>query len=48
VLRCGEPPVVARIAEDRLIFDLRTVFVEQDAPLEQRLRELVSRHQQPS
>jgi L-seryl-tRNA(Ser) seleniumtransferase len=30
-LRSGDPPVIARIVEDRLVLDLRTVLPEQDA-----------------
>lgn len=33
-LRRGVPPVVGRIADDRLILDLRTVFPEQDQVIE--------------
>ena len=29
-LRCGDPPVVARIEEDRLLLDLRTVLPEEE------------------
>ncbi len=32
-LRAGDPPVVARIADDRLLLDLRTVLPDQDALL---------------
>jgi L-seryl-tRNA(Ser) seleniumtransferase len=32
-LRAGDPPVVARIEDDRLIFDLRTVFPEEEETL---------------
>jgi L-seryl-tRNA(Ser) seleniumtransferase len=32
-LRACEPPVIARIEDDRLILDLRTVFVEEEAEL---------------
>ena len=32
-LRTGNPPVVARIEEDRLLLDLRTVFPEEEAEL---------------
>jgi L-seryl-tRNA(Ser) seleniumtransferase len=32
-LRAGHPPVVARIEEERLIFDPRTVLPEQEKPL---------------
>ena len=38
-LRAGEPPVVARIEEDRLMVDLRTVFVEEEEMLASRIRE---------
>lgn len=37
-LRTGEPPVLARVADDRLLLDLRTVFPDQDAALELALR----------
>ena len=33
LLRAGEPPVVARIQDDELVLDLRTVFVEQEDAL---------------
>jgi L-seryl-tRNA(Ser) seleniumtransferase len=32
-LRMGDPPVVARIEDDRLVLDPRTVLVEQEATL---------------
>jgi L-seryl-tRNA(Ser) seleniumtransferase len=32
-LRAGDPPVVARIEDDRLMLDLRTVFPEEEAEL---------------
>ena len=32
-LRAGSPPVIARVEEDRLLIDLRTVFPEQDEML---------------
>jgi L-seryl-tRNA(Ser) seleniumtransferase len=32
-LRTGEPPVIARVAEGRVLLDLRTVFPEQDAAI---------------
>ena len=32
-LRCGEPPLIGRIVEGRLLLDLRTVLPEQDALL---------------
>lgn len=32
-LRAADPPVVARIAEGEVVFDLRTVFPEQDAQI---------------
>ncbi len=33
VLRNGDPPVIARIVEDRLVLDLRTVFPEEEETL---------------
>jgi L-seryl-tRNA(Ser) seleniumtransferase len=38
-LRRGDPPVVARVSEGRLLFDLRTVLPEQDASLARRIAE---------
>ena len=32
-LRLGEPPIVARVENDAVVFDLRTVFAEQDRDL---------------
>jgi L-seryl-tRNA(Ser) seleniumtransferase len=32
-LRAGDPPVVARIEDERLIFDLRTVFSSEEETL---------------
>ena len=37
-LRAGNPPVVARIADDRLVLDLRTVLPEEEAELVAALR----------
>jgi L-seryl-tRNA(Ser) seleniumtransferase len=37
-LRAGDPAVVARIEKDRLILDLRTVFLEEEAELAAALR----------
>jgi len=42
-LRAGEPPVVARVVEDRLVLDLRTVFPEQEASLRAALLEAIAR-----
>ena len=42
-LREGNPPVIARIADNRVLLDLRTVLPEQDAVLVQALREVGSR-----
>lgn len=39
-LRASDPPVVARIENDHVVLDLRTVLPEQDAELGQRLSEL--------
>jgi L-seryl-tRNA(Ser) seleniumtransferase len=41
-LRMGNPPVIARIENDRLMLDLRTVFPEEEADLIAALRRLVS------
>jgi L-seryl-tRNA(Ser) seleniumtransferase len=38
-LRAGEPPVIARIEDDRLVLDLRTVLPEEEDLLGQRLSE---------
>jgi L-seryl-tRNA(Ser) seleniumtransferase len=40
-LRAGQPPVVGRVADGRLLLDLRTVFEEQDAPLRDALAALL-------
>lgn len=40
-LRGGQPPVVARIADDRVLLDPRTVLPEQDAILVERLRNVI-------
>jgi L-seryl-tRNA(Ser) seleniumtransferase len=37
--RMAEPPVIARIEEDRLILDLRTVFPEEEEPLARIVRD---------
>jgi L-seryl-tRNA(Ser) seleniumtransferase len=37
-LREGDPPVVARLEEGRLLLDLRTVFAEEEAPLASALK----------
>jgi L-seryl-tRNA(Ser) seleniumtransferase len=39
-LRAGEPPVIARIEDDRVVLDLRTVLEEQDDVLATRLAEV--------
>jgi L-seryl-tRNA(Ser) seleniumtransferase len=39
-LRRGDPPVVARVQEDRVVMDLRTVFAEQDGLILGVLREI--------
>jgi L-seryl-tRNA(Ser) seleniumtransferase len=36
-LRAGDPPVVARVADDRLVLDLRTVRPEEDEALRRSL-----------
>jgi L-seryl-tRNA(Ser) seleniumtransferase len=40
-LRLGSPSVVARVQDDRVVLDLRTVLPEQEAALVARLRELL-------
>jgi L-seryl-tRNA(Ser) seleniumtransferase len=42
-LRSGDPPVIARIEDDRVIIDLRTVFPEEEAGLASALRAVASR-----
>ena len=37
-LREGDPPVVARVEEGRLVLDLQTVFAEEEAALASALR----------
>jgi len=39
-LRLGDPPVIARIEDDRLLLDLRTVFPEEEAALGRALERL--------
>jgi L-seryl-tRNA(Ser) seleniumtransferase len=41
-LRAGDPPVIARIEDDRVLLDLRTVAPEEDAELLARLREVLA------
>ena len=41
-LRAGDPPVIARIQDDRLVIDLRTVLPEEDDELAKRLLALGS------
>jgi L-seryl-tRNA(Ser) seleniumtransferase len=40
-LRQGEPAIIARVREGRLLLDLRTVLPEQDAALADRLSEAI-------
>ncbi len=40
-LRAGEPPVIGRIEDDRLVLDLRTVFPEEDAEIKRALSTLI-------
>jgi L-seryl-tRNA(Ser) seleniumtransferase len=37
-LRAGDPPIVARIEEDRVVLDLRTVFPEEEAELKEGIK----------
>jgi L-seryl-tRNA(Ser) seleniumtransferase len=41
-LRTGDPPVIARVADDRLLLDCRTVLPSQVAPLADALARAVS------
>jgi L-seryl-tRNA(Ser) seleniumtransferase len=41
-LRSGDPPVVARIQDDRLVLDLRTVLREEEHDLARRLQEVAT------
>jgi L-seryl-tRNA(Ser) seleniumtransferase len=41
-LRAGDPPVIARIEDDRVLLDLRTVAPEEDAELLARLRNVLA------
>jgi L-seryl-tRNA(Ser) seleniumtransferase len=43
LLRAGDPPVVARIEDDRLVIDLRTVLREEEDDLGRRLHQLRSK-----
>ena len=43
-LRSGDPPVVARIEDERLLLDLRTVLPGQDEALSARLRQMQADH----
>ncbi len=40
-LRSNEPPVIARISEEKLLLDLRTVFADEDAVIAEALRRLL-------
>ena len=42
-LRSGDPPVIARIEDDRLLLDLRTVFREEEDELAAALRRAYAR-----
>jgi L-seryl-tRNA(Ser) seleniumtransferase len=42
VLRAGDPPIVARIERDRLVFDPRTVLPEEESALLERVGALAS------
>jgi L-seryl-tRNA(Ser) seleniumtransferase len=41
-LRAADPPILTRLEEGRVLFDLRTVFPEQDEALMRTLRQMVS------
>jgi L-seryl-tRNA(Ser) seleniumtransferase len=40
MLRAGNPPIVARVEENRVLLDLRTVFADQDASVVEALTRL--------
>ncbi|MGV8041340.1 MAG: hypothetical protein AB2L07_15210 [Thermoanaerobaculaceae bacterium] len=42
-LRLGQPPVVGRVEEDRVVLDLRAVFRDQDGEVERAVRAAWSR-----
>jgi L-seryl-tRNA(Ser) seleniumtransferase len=42
-LRTGEPPVVARVADGRVLLDPRTILAEDDAALARAVREAIAR-----
>jgi L-seryl-tRNA(Ser) seleniumtransferase len=46
-LRAGDPPVLARLHEGRLLLDLRTVLPSQEEALARRLREVLSSGTRP-
>ena len=41
-LRLGDPPIVARVEDGRVLLDLRTVFAEQDALIAAALRRIAA------
>jgi L-seryl-tRNA(Ser) seleniumtransferase len=41
-LRAGDPPIVARIHQERIVLDLRTVLPHEDAAVLQRLRQILA------
>ena len=43
MLRANHPPIVARIEDDRLVFDLRTVFPRRKNELAAALNRLLGR-----
>jgi L-seryl-tRNA(Ser) seleniumtransferase len=43
MLRAGEPPVIARVSDGRVMLDLRTVFPEQDAAIVDAIRSIAER-----
>ena len=47
-LREQEPPIIARIEEDRVVFDPRTVFPEQEAALLAGIQKVLPRFRKPS
>jgi L-seryl-tRNA(Ser) seleniumtransferase len=46
-LRANDPPVIARVEEEKLLLDLRTVFPEQDAEIVELLKKLQAPSDKP-
>jgi L-seryl-tRNA(Ser) seleniumtransferase len=42
-LRAGDPPIIARVEEGRVLLDLRTVFPEQDDAVVKTLKQVAEK-----